>query len=180
MPAPLRPIWALLAAAILALAATAPVAAHTDLLSTDPADGQSLAEPPEQVVLRFSADLLAAGAQLRVVDESGTQVELGPVRVQKRTVSADWPASAATGAYRVSYRAVARDGHPLQGTFSFRVEGDSAASESPVPADTASATTPAPTPAPESGGSGPNLLLPGLFLVAVGVVGVLVWRLRAD
>lgn len=181
MPAPFRLMWTLLAAVLLAMAATVPAAAHTDILSTDPAEGQNLAEPPEQILLRFNSDLLAAGGQLRAVDEAGTQVQLGPVQVQKTAMSADWPAAAANGTYRVSYRAVARDGHPIQGTFSFRVAADPSASAVPAPAPTGSpAASPAASPPAQSGSGGSNLLLPGLFLLAVGVVGVLVWRLRAD
>lgn len=181
MPAPLRPTWALLTALLLALAAATPAAAHTELLSTDPANGQNLSEPPERIVLRFGAELLPAGAQLRAVDQSGAQVELGPVQVRTTTMSADWPAAAADGTYQVAYRAVAHDGHPLQGSFSFQVSRGSPAAQSPSPAGAVSPTAgPGTSPQPQSDGGGPNLLLPALFLIVVGGIGVLVWRLRAD
>lgn len=177
MPAPARRRWVLLVAVLLALTTAAPAAAHTELVSSDPADGQSLSEPPDELTLRFGEDLLPAGAELVAKDASGARVDLGQPEVDGATLSASWPAEAAGGDYTVAYRAVAGDGHPLEGTFGFRITEP----EQPeaAPAVSASPAT-APQPAdPDSGGT-PNLAIPVLFVAALLAVGFFVWRSRAD
>ncbi|MEZ5184813.1 MAG: copper resistance protein CopC [Candidatus Nanopelagicales bacterium] len=172
MPAPARRRWVVVLAMVFAVVSAAPAAAHTDLISTDPVDGQTLTEPPDEVSLRFGEDLLPAGDRLVAKDADGQTVELGDSEVDGAVLSATWPSSAAAGEYRVAYRAVASDGHPLEGSFTFTIEGvrDTTA----PPAESAS---PASAPA---GGSGVNPWLPAGLVAALVVAGLLVWRSRAD
>ncbi len=179
MPAPIRRMWALLAVVFLTAAVASPAAAHTDLVSSSPEDGQTLTAPPEQVTLRFGEDLLTAGAQIVAKDDTGVKVGLGPAEVSGTRVSATWPQTADGGVYTVSWRAVADDGHPLEGAFSFTVKAaqPKAASASPEPVT----ATPSPAAATDDeSGQGMNLLLPALFVVALAAVGFFVWRSRAD
>ena len=122
MPAPIRRMWALLAVAFFAAAVASPAAAHTDLVSSNPEDGQTLTAPPEQVTLRFGEDLLTGGAQVVAKDDTGVKVGLGPAEVSGTRLSATWPQTADGGTYTVSWRAVADDGHPLEGDLLVRRE----------------------------------------------------------
>lgn len=122
MPATRRRGWVLVVAALMALFTVAPAAAHTSLISTDPADGQTLKKPPATVSLRFAEPLLDAGARMVAKDTAGATIDLGPAQVQGQTLTAQWPATADSGTYTVAYRAVAGDGHPLEGRFSFSIE----------------------------------------------------------
>jgi methionine-rich copper-binding protein CopC len=181
MPAPFRRMWVLLAAVALAVVSIAPAAAHTDLLSSDPEDGQTLAAPPERVTLRFGQDLLTAGAQIVAKDDTGVKVGLGPAEVSGSRVSATWPGTADGGAYTVSWRAVAADGHPLEGRFTFTVVAEQVS----APASQAPVQEPSPVASPvaseqDQGGSGFNPLLPAVFIVLVAAVGLFVWRSRGD
>lgn len=176
MPAPERRRWVLAFAMLLAIVTAAPAAAHSDLISTDPTDGQSLAQPPADVSLRFGEDLLPAGYRLVAKDADGVVVALGETEVDGAVLSATWPASAASGQYRVAYRAVAADGHPLEGSFTFTIKGPKAATDTPVPE---ASPSPASAPAPAEG-SGVNPWLPIGLVAALLVAGVFVWKSRAD
>lgn len=156
---------AVVCAAALTILAAAPAAAHTDLVSSSPKDGATLSSAPQKVSLKFGEDLLTAGDELVAKDAQGVSVELGPSRVDGPTLSAAWPAAAAAGEYRVSYRAVAEDGHPLEGTVTFSV--------SAAPAQT-------PQPAAESMSSRPNLWAPLALIVALLAAGAWFWRSRAN
>jgi len=173
MPAPIRGLRALLAVALLVTAAATPAAAHTDLVSTDPADGKVLSAPPERLTMRFGEDILDGGARVVAQDQSGGKVDLGPEQVNGPELTAAWPGTAAEGTYTVAWRAVSDDGHPLEGRFAFTVKGATATVPVTPPAD--------PTPAADDQqGTGVNLAVPGLFVIVLLAVGLIVWRSRAD
>lgn len=184
MPAIQRRWWVLLVAALMALFPVAPAAAHTSLISTDPADGQTLKKPPAAVSLRFAEPLLDAGARLVAKDANGATLDLGPAQVQGQTLTAQWPTTADSGSYTVAYRAVAGDGHPLEGRFSFSIESATRSLEPPAPAE--SAVTPAPdvsaspvsAATEETGGINPLVWVLAVLALLGG--GVFIWRSRAD
>lgn len=183
MPAPTHRGWVLLAALLFAMLSSAPAAAHTNVISTNPSDGQSLSAAPQSVSVRFAADLLTAGARLVATDASGTQVDVGEATVDGGMVTATWPTSATSGQFTVAYRAVARDGHPLQGSFEFGIapkkgSADTPEASAPPPLDSAS-----PAAAQEPANSEPSGVNPLVWaLLAAGVLGIaaLIWRARAD
>lgn len=161
---------ALLTAAAITLFAVAPAAAHTELESSDPANGATLQTAPEQVSLTFGEDLLAEGDKLVAKDDTGVQVSLGPSQVRGPELSATWPSTADAGTYTVSYRAVAEDGHPLEGRITFTIATESAAPQAtptPAAAQTEQSTT------------NPWLIAaPVLLIAALAAGGLYVWRSR--
>ncbi len=84
VPGPLRgwplsravPGWTRLAAAAVAgtvlagvlLGSAQPAHAHDQLVDSSPAAGESLQAPPDEVVLRFSGDLIELGGAILVTD----------------------------------------------------------------------------------------------------------------
>lgn len=161
-----------LATLALALFTAAPALAHTDLESSSPKNGQTLSAAPARIALTFGEDLLTGGDRLAAKDDAGTPVELGPSTVEGPVLSAAWPAEADAGTYTVSYRAVADDGHPLEGRIRFTVQ--SQATPSPVSAPTAEG------PAPEASSSNPWIIAaPVLLVAALAIGGLVVWRNRA-
>ncbi|NVZ22268.1 copper homeostasis periplasmic binding protein CopC [Pseudomonas costantinii] len=106
-----------------------PVSAHPKLLSSVPAAGASGA-PPAVIELRFSENLLTqfSGAKLTMTDMPGMPNSPMPI---KASVAASTdpkvmlikPASALTvGTYRVDWRAVSSDTHPITGNVVFSVQ----------------------------------------------------------
>jgi methionine-rich copper-binding protein CopC len=169
----------LLAVVLLATAVASPAAAHTDLVSSSPENGATLDAPPDQITLKFAEAVLTSGAQIVATSAKGTTVDLGPAEVAGAKVTAAWPADAAEGRYKVSWRVSGDDGHPLKGTFAFTVDAarptQSAIAE---PVDPAASASPVSDTTETS--SGVNLLLPALFVAALAAVGLFVWRSRAN
>jgi methionine-rich copper-binding protein CopC len=109
----------LLLSALLVGIGAGPARAHAELEGSTPADGAVLTAPPKTIELVFGEDIIEAGMQVVAQDDSGTLVALPKATAVGPKVSVGWPASAAAGGYRVSYRVTSQDGHPIDGTISF-------------------------------------------------------------
>lgn len=118
-----RSLARLVAVVILALsglvAMASGAAAHDELVSTSPADGAS-GGAPSQVVLRFVDTVLPIGSRVRVVGPAGDAADAAPA-VTQSTVTQRLRPGLPPGPYQVEWRAVARDGHPVTGSFTFTV-----------------------------------------------------------
>ena len=101
--------------------------AHAVLLSTSPAAGATAPEEPREVVLTFNETITGVGAVVRVTAPSG-QVSTGTPRIIDRTVHQTLLPDAGGGAYRVDWRVISADGHPVSDTFTFNVAGPAATS----------------------------------------------------
>ena len=137
-----------LAGLVLAAGALAtPAAAHDSLVSADPADGAALAEPPAAIVLEFSGDILDLNPALELEDPQGAVVEVGAALVDGATVTwelAD-PESLLAGEYAVVWAVTSQDGHPIDGSFGFTVDGSWAPAEPSPEATEAEPTEAAPS-----------------------------------
>ncbi|HYN29250.1 MAG TPA: copper resistance protein CopC [Dermatophilaceae bacterium] len=183
--------------------------AHSRLLTVTPADGAELDEPPAQVVLTFNEKVLAQFVTVRVTDGEGLPRTSGEPAVTGAVVTQALAADLGPGDYRVTYKVVSADSHPISGTTDFTVAGDplappsapATAGATPTPSATPSATTTespsatgppsvtgSPSPAaaatgaadPGNGGGGATpWLVGGGVLAAAGVGGVLYARSRS-
>jgi len=128
------------AAAVLGLAG--PAAAHDAAESSTPAEGASVAVPPEQVSVTFNKTPLGIGAAFSVKDAAGTEWAEGPVEIVDNVASQKLRAGGPAGEYTVAWRVVSSDSHPIEGTFAFTA---ASAAQAAVPAGspTAAGTVPA-------------------------------------
>ncbi|WP_265522757.1 copper resistance CopC family protein [Oerskovia flava] len=189
-------------ATVLTLAA--PASAHDRLISSDPADGAELADPPSAITLTFNTEPLDVEPRVIVTDAAGETVAEGAPTMDGTDAVLALPDALPGGAYSVAWRVVSSDGHPIEGTFAFDVAEQAepatedatetpAETESPAeetPSETAQATetgAPAETPAGTDGSSSDDggSVLPivagvGGVLVVAAVATVLVLRRRAD
>jgi len=184
---------------LLALIAARPAAAHAELESSDPQDAAVLATAPRAVSFTFGETLIAQGNAITATDvASGSRVALGPVSVSGDTVTASWPPDATAAEYRVAYRVVSADGHPIQGAISFSIRGAAASAsgsgassptaapaptESALPGAAAAGTTgPEPVAATDAGATSATTPLPwvlaGAALLAAAVLGWVAWTRR--
>jgi methionine-rich copper-binding protein CopC len=157
-----------------------PAAAHSELISSSPDSGSTLDAPPNGVSLVFNEEIAQTGLQV-VAQGPGGSVPLGEATVDGNTVAAPWPQGVGGGDFRVSYRVVSADGHPIDGTIAFSVAGAPAAANpaaSEVAADPLDATA--------STGSGPGssnglpLWVPAIVVVVgVGIGATLARALRS-
>lgn len=151
-----RPLVLLLGAfavaAVLATAIAAPAFAHADLLDSSPAADSTVDTLPDEIVLTFSADLIAApgATEVVIVDDSGTSVAEGDPMVAGSTMTQRLSRSASDGVYTVTWKVVYADGHPGSSSYSFTVAAGSA--EEPATAAPAPASTP-PTAQPDASAS---------------------------
>lgn len=119
--------WAARAAALglLLLAmwftATGVAAAHARLISTDPAAGAALNTGPSRVSATFNERLQATFAAMTVVGPDGNLWSTGDVRVDGAVASVAVRPLGPEGGYTVHYRVTSADGHPVTGSWTFRL-----------------------------------------------------------
>ena len=132
-----------IAAALLGV--SAPASAHDAAESSSPAQGATVASPPEKVSVTFNKNPLGIGAQFSVKDSSGAEWADGAVDIVDNVASQKLKAGAPAGTYTVAWRVVSSDSHPIEGTFGFTASagaaGASPAEVSPSAASPGSSTT---------------------------------------
>ena len=93
--------------------------AHTKLVSSEPADGATLAEPPGKVTLTYSTDVSETLQEVQVLAPDGSNIAGEP---KKSGTTATIPIEGqATGEMTVSWRTLGADGHPIKGSFAYLV-----------------------------------------------------------
>jgi copper transport protein len=116
-------------AIVLVLRAYSIASAHVTLVLSEPAAGARLDSPPGRIRLQFSETLDASLARITIVSPDGAQITLrvttDPSNAYTLLAS---PALTGTGAFRINWRVVSDDGHPVSGSLSFTV---AAASDKP-------------------------------------------------
>ena len=120
----LRLLLAVVATALALVALVpSPASAHASLVSTDPAAGSVVDDPPKAITLTFTEPVEVPSNAIRVYDSRGEQIDVGdashPGSVQ-REVRADVP-DLENGTYVVTWRAISSDAHPIRASFVFTV-----------------------------------------------------------
>jgi copper transport protein len=117
------------------------VRVHAILESSVPAAGDTVDAAPTQLSLSFSGTVETAGAHVHLL---GPQGRSWPLEVRRHTADArslvaDMPELPA-GGYRVSWRVISADGHPVGGELVFYVRGaEGSPISAPPPSEAASA-----------------------------------------
>jgi len=109
-------------AALLGLAlllGTGAAAAHSYLVSADPADGTTVASGPPRVTLTFNEPLQSSFDSLSVVGPDGNRWSTGDTQVNGSRVSVALTELGPAGKYTIAYRVLSADSHPVTGTTSF-------------------------------------------------------------
>ncbi|MFE7632306.1 copper resistance protein CopC [Kocuria sp. NPDC057446] len=137
MPTPTtRHAAALLTAGALTLLPLLPASAHDELTAVSPEPGSVLSTAPEELELTFSGEIMDIGHQVQVTDSEGRSVTEGPLEPEgNRVVQPLAEGGAEDETYRVVWRVVSGDGHPIEGTFSYDVGSGAEPSAEPTPAE---------------------------------------------
>ena len=149
----------LLALTFLLVMYALPVNAHSALVSSVPAADATVVDFPMEVVLNFNEELMIVGDEnpnkVEVFDSQGALVSGGTV-VKGASIAAPVGITG-NGLFNVKYRVVSKDGHVVEGSYSFNVE-------SPI-----AIASPMPISAPvEPAEDGSNLLVRIAVLAALG------------
>lgn len=136
-----------LAAALLPALAATPALAHDALQTTAPARDSTVTTAPETVSLTLSETPTGGGEMnfsvITVTDSTGTTLSDGKVNVDGATISTA-VAKGSNGPYKVLWRTVSSDGHPIEGSYTFTVQDPAQEKTAAAPATAAPATA-APT-----------------------------------
>jgi methionine-rich copper-binding protein CopC len=94
--------------------------AHSGLISSDPSSSQILDQIPQTMSLTFNEDLIEIEGErvnsLQLINEGSTEKTALEVRIEGPVISGRLPAGTfPAGNYKISYRVVSADGHPISG-----------------------------------------------------------------
>ena len=114
---------ALVAALVVAtaLAGAGIASAHATRIATDPAEGTELAEAPQRVSATFNEELQPEFAAMTVVGPDGNLWSAGDPQVKGAVIGVGVRPLGPAGTYTVNYRVTSADGHPVWGSWSFRL-----------------------------------------------------------
>lgn len=121
--------YVLTAAAALALALPGVAAAHSKLVSSNPAANATVAKPTK-LTLTFSETFLApmSGAELvmtgmpGMADHPAMPIKGFKTSVEGKTMTLTFPRALPAGSYDIKWHIVGADQHKMEGGYSFKVK----------------------------------------------------------
>lgn len=159
---------ALALVALLALGLAPRVAGHSDLVSSDPADGSTISNTPYVLTATFGEEFDPEASTLVVENAAGDEVATGEASPDDPTMMVAQLPRLPDGEYTVRWTTVTPEDNGIErGTFKFTV---AQATSTPVVTRTDPPTNPPANPTP--GAAGSNDLLIALVLAAVAIGGV--------
>ena len=144
------------------LAGAGIASAHAARISTDPAENAALTAGPHAVSATFNEELQPQFAAMTVVGPDGNLWSAADPQVQGAVISVGVRPLGPAGTYTVNYRVTSADGHPVSGSWSFRLTAASTGTPGP----------PAATQADPSGGGGIPVwpfLVAGALIIGGGI-----------
>jgi len=145
------------------------VSAHTGLESSTPLADETVL-PTKTITLNFETNI-EAGGSIQVFDFASSDALKGTFTQERRRMTFQLDRELTSGRYRVQWKIIGTDGHPIEGTYLFNIETQATASETSdqpkpiqqkdVDAETVKTTT---SPAEETDFF-PFLIAGGLFIM---------------
>jgi methionine-rich copper-binding protein CopC len=111
-------LGALLGATFL-VASAMPASAHTALAASSPKDGGKIAVAPSQLQLEFTTPIYTSGFRVAVQGPDGLSYQAGAAQAVGNKLTQPLKPLGPIGLYRVQFRIVASDGHPLVSSMEF-------------------------------------------------------------
>ncbi|MEY4444572.1 MAG: hypothetical protein RL301_651 [Actinomycetota bacterium] len=156
---------------VVLLISISPAWAHTSLSTSTPNEGEVLTALPAQIELTFNEPIMKVGSkevsQLLLRDPDNALVDLGEVLSNGQNVSAKiLGKTSASGLYKIYYRVVAEDGHPISGQINFSIGKKDLSAQGKEIAPIKS--------------EGSSLLFAGIVALIATVLSFLMWRRRSN
>ena len=100
--------------------------AHAELESSNPEANSVIGAAPEVISLTFGENLMVlegevAANQVQVEDSSKVRVDNGDYQVTGGVLTVSLMPNLPDDAYKITYRVVSEDGHPIEGVLEFEV-----------------------------------------------------------
>ena len=110
--------------AVIALLAPLPAQAHTSLVSSVPIKNSTIKAMPKTIAMTFDDKLIKiAGknvSKFSVIGPDNKEIKLGPITLTNQIISAAvLEPKPKPGIYKINYRVISGDGHPVSGTIKF-------------------------------------------------------------
>jgi methionine-rich copper-binding protein CopC len=159
--------------AVIALVLAPTAAAHSVRIATDPAVDAVLTLGPTQVSATFNETLQPAYPAMTVVGPDGNLWSTGEPKIDGAVISVDVRPLGPTGTYTVNYRVTSADGHPVSGSWAFRL----------TVAGTGTPGPPAQSPAAAGANGSTRWMFIGIgaaVAAGLGIASWMVYRRRAD
>ena len=112
--------------ASMTMLAPLPAQAHTSLVSSVPIKNSTIKAMPKTIAMTFDDKLIKiAGknvSKFSVVGPDGKEIKLGPITLTNQIISAAvLESKPKPGVYKIDYRVISGDGHPVSGTIKFTI-----------------------------------------------------------
>ncbi|WP_170140816.1 copper resistance CopC family protein [Oceanobacillus arenosus] len=121
----MKRIFIAAAAFLLVTCFAAPAFAHSHLHGSNPADGDVVTEPLNEIVLEFDGQI-EEGSFIDITTTEGQAVELQDTIIGEGTLTGTVAEPLANDEYQVNWSIISTDGHPMEGEFSFMVDAPAA------------------------------------------------------
>jgi methionine-rich copper-binding protein CopC len=97
--------------------------AHTVIVSASPAENAILEVLPSTISITFAEELIDIGDSnsIEVMDQAGSELVLTEPLVSGAVLTSELSPTQSLGLFKVSFRAVAADGHVITGEYEFTV-----------------------------------------------------------
>ncbi|MCX8955067.1 copper resistance protein CopC [Ruegeria sp. NA] len=97
------------------------VLAHSKAEETTPANGATVTSVPAEIGLSFTKDIRLTRIKMAHEEHSAVSLDLGDQTSFSQEFTIPLPGNG-TGTYVIEWRGLGKDGHAMQGEFSFSVE----------------------------------------------------------
>lgn len=96
--------------------------AHTQLISSQPEEGEGVTDELEEIVLTFG-EHVEEGSTFELIDPSGESILTNDdITISENEVIGTLPEDLESGEYEVDWYTISADGHPIEGAFTFTIE----------------------------------------------------------
>ena len=109
----------LMLAGLMLLGSAGSATAHNELISSDPADGATVASSPARVVLTFDLPVKPGFSTVILTGPDRTQWQAGAATEDGAKVSMPVRLLGPVGEYTIAYQVLSADGHPVRGAVRF-------------------------------------------------------------
>ena len=116
----LKRMFTAVAAVLLAMSISTSAFAHSHLGGSNPADGDVVTEPLNEIVIEFDGQI-EQGSFIDVTTTEGQDIELQEIIIGEGTLTGTVAEPLPNDEYQVNWSIISADGHPLEGEFSFTV-----------------------------------------------------------
>ena len=116
----LKRMFTVVAAISLTMSLSISAFAHSHLEGSNPADGEIVTEPLNEIVLEFDGQI-EQGSFIDVKTTKGQAIELQETIIGDGALTGTVAEPLPNDEYQVSWSIISADGHPLEGEFSFTV-----------------------------------------------------------